>query len=96
MQNRVMLSGDSSENAAKNVSRSIISKKTTLPIQHTFLVHFFGVVLARLQRATSTTSLVTHFTLLARKPPANGRNIVGQQLPALLGVVASVCTLLKI
>ena len=93
MQNRVMLSGDSSENAAKNVSRSIISKKKTLPIQHTFFVHFFGVVLARLQRETSTTFLVTHFTLLARKPQCN---IVGQQLPALLGVVASVCTLLKI
>ena len=39
MQNRVMLSGDSSENAAKNVS-----KKTTLSVQHTFFVHFFGVL----------------------------------------------------
>ena len=45
MQNRVMLSGDSGENATKTVSRSIISKKTTLPVQHTFFVHFFGVVL---------------------------------------------------
>ena len=29
------------------------------------------------------------------KPHANGRNIVGQQLPTLMGVVASFCTKLN-
>ena len=33
--------------------------------------------------------------VLCLKPRANGRNIVGQQLPTLMGVVASVCTKLN-
>ena len=94
MQNRVMLSGDSGENATKTISRSIISKKTTARAAHLFCT-IFWCCFARLQRETCRTFLVTHFTLLAVKPRANGRKIVGQQLPTLLGVVASVCTLLK-
>ena len=96
MQSRVMLSGDSGENAAKNVSRSIISKKNNF----VHAAHLFCTILwccfARLQRETCRTFLVTHFTLVAVKPRANGRKIVGQQLLTLLGVVASVCTLLKV
>ena len=45
MQNRVMLSGDSGENVAKNVSRSIISKKNNFARAAHFFVQFFGVVL---------------------------------------------------
>ena len=34
--------------------------------------------------------------VLCLKPRANGRHIVGQQLPTLMGVVASVCKKLKV
>ena len=37
-----MLSGEGNENGEKT---SIISKKATLHLQHTFFVHFFAVVL---------------------------------------------------
>ena len=39
-----MLSGEDNENGEKTTI-SLISKKTTLHVQHTFLVHFFAVVL---------------------------------------------------
>ena len=39
-----MLSGEDNENGEKTTI-SLISKKTTLHVQHTFFVHFFAVVL---------------------------------------------------
>ena len=39
-----MLSGEGKENWEKT-TRGLISKKTTLHVQHTFFVHFFAVVL---------------------------------------------------
>ena len=39
----------------------LISKKATLLVQHTFFVHFFAVVLQRLQRESSRNFLVTLF-----------------------------------
>ena len=39
-----MLSGDGNKNSQKK-SVGLISKKTTLQVQHTFFVHFFAVVL---------------------------------------------------
>ena len=39
-----MLSGEGNENGEKTII-SLISKKTTLHMQHTFFVHFFAVVL---------------------------------------------------
>ena len=39
-----MLSGEGSENGEKT-TMCLISKKATLHVQHTFLVHFFAVVL---------------------------------------------------
>ena len=40
-----MLSGDGNENSKKKKSVGLISKKTTLHVQHNFFVHFFAVVL---------------------------------------------------
>ena len=39
-----MLSGEDNENGEKTTI-SLISKKATLHVQHTFFVHFFAVVL---------------------------------------------------
>ena len=39
-----MLSGEGNENGEKTTI-GLISKKATLHVQHTFLVHFFAVVL---------------------------------------------------
>ena len=39
-----MLSGEDNENGEKTTI-GLISKKTTLHVQHTFFVHFFAVVL---------------------------------------------------
>ena len=39
-----MLSGDCNKNSQNNLV-DLISEKTTLHVQHTFLVHFFAVVL---------------------------------------------------
>ena len=39
----------------------LISKKTTLHVQHTYFVHFFCRCFARLQRETSRNFLVTRF-----------------------------------
>ena len=39
-----MLNGEDNENGEKTTI-SLISKKTTLHVQHTFFVHFFAVVL---------------------------------------------------
>ena len=41
-----MLSGEGNENGEKKTTTiGVISKKATLHVQHTFFVHFFGVVL---------------------------------------------------
>ena len=40
-----MLSGDGNKNSRKKKSVGLISKNTTLHVQHTFYVHFFAVVL---------------------------------------------------
>ena len=42
-----MLSSEGNENGKKKKTTTIgvISKKATLQVQHTFFVHFFGVVL---------------------------------------------------
>ena len=42
-QNHLMLNGDGNENG--NIIIYLISKKTNLHVQHTFLVHFFAAVL---------------------------------------------------
>ena len=55
-----MLSGKGNENSDKTIIGLII-KKVTLHVQHTFFVHFFAVVFARLQRETSRNFLVTRF-----------------------------------
>ena len=39
-----MLSGEGNENGEKTTI-GLISKKATLHVQHTFLVHFFAIVL---------------------------------------------------
>ena len=39
-----MLSSDGNKNSQKNQYMGLISKKTTLQVQHTFFVHFFAVV----------------------------------------------------
>ena len=39
-----MLSGEGNENGEKTAI-GLISKKTTLHVQHTFFVHFFAVIL---------------------------------------------------
>ena len=39
-----MLSGEGSENG-ENTKIGLSSKKATLPVQHTFFVHFFALVL---------------------------------------------------
>ena len=53
-----MLSGEGNENGEKTTI-GLLSKKTTLHVQHTFFVHFFAVVFARPQRETSKNVLVT-------------------------------------
>ena len=40
-----MLSGEGNENGEKKKAIGLISKKTTLHVQHTFFVHFSAVVL---------------------------------------------------
>ena len=40
-----MLSGDGNENSPPKRSVGLISKKTTLYVQHTFFAYFFAVVL---------------------------------------------------
>ena len=54
-----MLRDDGNENSKKSVG--LISKKTTLHVQHTFYVHFFACCFARLERETSRNFLVTRF-----------------------------------
>ena len=50
-----MLSGDANENSDKN-SRSNQQQKTTLHVQHTFLVHFLGVVFHDFNKKLPETS----------------------------------------
>ena len=54
-----MLGGGGNENAEKTTI-GLISKKTTLHVQHTFFVHFLSLF-ARLQRETSRNFVVTRF-----------------------------------
>jgi len=51
-----MLSGDSNKNSQKKESVGLISKKTTLHVQHTFYVRFFAVVLHDFNWKLSETS----------------------------------------
>ena len=54
-----MLSGEGNENGEKT-TLGLISKKATLHVQHTFCTFLYRC-LARLQRQTSRTFLVTRF-----------------------------------
>ena len=56
-----MLSGEGNAGERLKTTIGLISKKATLHVQHTFFVHFFDVVFARLQRETSRNFLVTRF-----------------------------------
>ena len=56
-----MLSGEGNADERWKTTRGLIRKKATLHVQHTFFVHFFAVVFARLQRETSRNVLVTRF-----------------------------------
>ena len=56
-----MLSGEGNAGERWKTTIGLISKKATLHVQHTFFVHFFAVVFARLQRETSRNVLVTRF-----------------------------------
>ena len=55
-----MLSGEGNENDEKTTI-GLISKKTTLHVQHTFFVHFFAFFFARPQQETSRNFVVTRF-----------------------------------
>ena len=56
-----MLSGEGNAGEQWKTTIGLISKEATLHVQHTFFVHFFAVVFARLQRETSRNVLVTRF-----------------------------------
>ena len=57
-----MLGSNGKKKSQKNQYMGLISKKKkTLHVQHTFVVHFFTVASARLQRETSRNFLVTRF-----------------------------------
>ena len=55
---------------------------------------FVGIIALRTERTQIHVlgDVLVVVVLLDLKPRANGRNIAGQQLPTMLGVVASVCT----
>ena len=55
---------------------------------------FVGIIALRTERTQIHVlgDVLAVVVSLDLKPRANGRNIVGQQLPKMLGVVASVCT----
>ena len=55
---------------------------------------FVGIIALRTERTQIQVlgDVLVVVVSLDLKPRANGRNIVGQQLPTMLGVVASVCT----
>ena len=55
-----MLSGEGSQNGERTTI-GLISKKTTLHVQHTFFVHFFAFFFARPQQETSRNFVVTRF-----------------------------------
>ena len=55
-----MLSGEGNENGEKEKAIGLISKKTTLHVQHTFCT-FLCRCFARLQRETPRNVLVTRF-----------------------------------
>ena len=59
---------------------------------------FVGIIALRTERTQIQVlgDVLVDVVSLDLKPLANGRNTAGQQLPKMLGVVASVCTLLKV
>ena len=52
----MLISGDGNENSSPQKSVGLISKKTTLHVQHTFFVYFFAVVLHEYNVELSETS----------------------------------------
>ena len=73
-----MLSGDDNENSQKR-SVDLVSKITTLHMQHTFFVHFFAVVLHDYNEKLPETSWLhvlcapVHFFLAATHFHLGGR-----------------------